>query len=244
MKTKENIHSGHRERLRNLIEANSVHNISDLHFLEHALTFSIPRSDTNPLAHRLLEHFKSMDNIFEAETNSLLNIEGIGPKTAELLKMLGRACYLYNKSKALKKPYVGTMNLAINFINNIIPPALTEQFVVLVLNKNLTVKNYKIFSGLSHSKISLQLNELSEYLISAKGGFCIFAHNHPYVSANPSKSDLDAFNKLGTLTQSLSITLIDNLILGHEDFYSYKHQQTYIYNTIDIDYKSLKLLKD
>ena len=239
MKTKENIHAGHRKRLREEIEATGIYNITDLHFLEHLLTFSIPRADTNPIAHKLLSTFKTIDNIFEATKTSLLSVDGVGPKTAELLRSMGSGCYLYNRSKALKKPYVGTLHTAISFFQNIIPPSTSEQFVILILSKDYRVKNYKIFEGVSHSSISLNLNKLSEFFILAKSEFCIFAHTHPDSSAKPSRSDELAFEELKPLYNSLGITLIDNLILGKDNYYSFRSDTYYNYDDPDLTFSRM-----
>ena len=74
--------------------------VDDLYFLEQLLTYSIPRADTNPIAHRLLKEFKTIDNIFEADERALQEIAGVGPRTVYFLKYMLMVCYKYNKAKA------------------------------------------------------------------------------------------------------------------------------------------------
>lgn len=236
MSNKINIHSGHRKRFREMIENTDVYNISELHYLEHLLMFVIPRADTNPIAHRLLEEFKTIDNVFEATKDSLLQIEGIGEKSADFLTSLSGACYLYNRAKTVKNPFVGNFKSAINYINGILPHSKNEQFVVLILGKNLEVKHYKIFSGISHCYINFDSKELTEYLIKHKASFCIMAHTHPENSSYASDSDIKTFYKLTPLLDALSITLIDNLIIGEKDFYSFKLESVFKYSEIENDF--------
>lgn len=239
-----NIHSGHRERLRKQIEQTNPVNLSDLHFLEQLLTYTIPRADTNPIAHNLLEEFKTIPNIFDATETALLTIDGIGPKTANFLHYMSTTCYMYNRAKWASNEFIGTINKCLAYIKSVLPPSINEQFIVLILNKNLEIKNYKIFNGISHSYINFDAQELSSYLINHKASFCIVAHTHPYCSAIPSADDLETFNKMTPLFDSLSIKLLDSLILGEHNYFSCNLQDIHPYDYTDVQYKHLKPLND
>ena len=56
------IHDGHRERLRKKFKEG---NIEDHELLELLLFFSIPRVNTNEIAHRLIEKFGSVNGVFD-----------------------------------------------------------------------------------------------------------------------------------------------------------------------------------
>lgn len=109
-KTKENIHSKHRQRLRHIIYNSNFDNLTEVQILEYVLTLSIPRKDTNPIAHRLLDEFKTIANVFEADYSSLINIEGIGSETAKHIKALSKLFYYYRTSSTTKtvKPVLTT----------------------------------------------------------------------------------------------------------------------------------------
>ena len=242
MKTKENIHAGHRQRLREQIDATGLYNLSDLHFLEQLLTYTITRANTNTIAHALLNEFKSIDNIFEASVESLMSVKGVGEKTARFLQYMSAVAYMSNKSKVIKKPFVGNITSALTFVTNILPPTDNEQFVVLIINKNFEVKNYKIFKGISHSYVDFDSQELFDFLVKHKSSFCIIAHTHPHHSAMPSASDYNMFEMMNHNLNLMRIKLIDNLILGEQDFYSSKIEETRQYNDFsDFNYVKNRL---
>ena len=222
-----NVHAGHRERLRKNIANNGIYNLDELHFLEYLLTFTITRADTNPIAHDLLKEFHSIEGIFEADVENLLNVKGVGIKTARFLQFMSVSAYMYNKSKANRKPKLETVGQIISYLNSIIPPSPNEQLVFVILNKNWTVKNYRVFKGVSHSFISLNSNEVAEYLVKFKANFCIIAHTHPNQSALPSIEDLKTFKSFQTALNAFSITLLENIILGEDESYSLKNQMFY-----------------
>ena len=84
----DNIHKGHRERLRKRFLEDGEH-FETHELLELLLTYSIPRRDTNRTAHILLSRSGSFENILAAELDELTEVEGVGEKTAVMLKLIG-----------------------------------------------------------------------------------------------------------------------------------------------------------
>lgn len=226
------IHDGHRKRLREFMDKVGPYNMNDINYLEYLLTFVIKRGDTNPIAHRLLDEFVTIDEIFDASYEALIKVKGVGDKTARFLQSMSVNCYMYNKSKALKRPYIKTNAEVINFLKAIIPPSINEQFVVLKMTKDYRVVNFKIFEGVSHSFVTFDSVKLGTYLIDHKTQFCLFAHTHPNSTSDPSQEDIKTFASLTNILNSLKITLFDNVILGKDDFFSSRIGETTPYNSI------------
>ena len=61
-----NIHSGHRKRVKENVIKNGFSQLEEHRLLELLLFYSIPREDTNELAHRLIEEFGSLDEVFKS----------------------------------------------------------------------------------------------------------------------------------------------------------------------------------
>lgn len=230
-----NIHAGHRERLRENMLKTGLYNLDDVHFLEILLTYTITRADTNPIAHALLDTFGSIDEIFNAGIEALLTIKGVGVKTAKFLQYMSVSAYMYNKACVMKKPKLDTLGRLVNFIRKILPPSDNEQMILVILNKNMTLKSYKIFNGVSHSFISLDVNEVTDFLVKYKAHFCAIAHTHPKHNAMPSMEDLEMFKSFNTILNALSINLMENVILGENEFFSLKSRQEYRYEDDDGD---------
>ena len=64
-------HAGHRERLRKRYAENGFAGFAEHEILELLLTFAIPRINTNPQAHRLIERFGSLTGVLEADQKDL-----------------------------------------------------------------------------------------------------------------------------------------------------------------------------
>ena len=100
----DNIHKGHRQRMKKVYMSHGFDTFAPHEVLEFLLYFVIPYSDTNPLAHRLIDRFKSLRGVLEAEKDELCAVEGVGESTAIFLKSVasvGKAS-LFAKRETIK----------------------------------------------------------------------------------------------------------------------------------------------
>jgi len=84
----ENIHKGHRQRIRQKFMKTGFTAFADHEKLELLLFYAIPMKDTNPIAHNLLNRFKSIGGVFDATYEQLMEVDGISESTAVFLKLV------------------------------------------------------------------------------------------------------------------------------------------------------------
>ncbi len=104
--SKKSEHSGHRERLRRRFIDNGLDGFEEHQALELYLFYAIPRRDTNPLAHRLLERYRNIGGVCDAPIDELERDFGLSESAAALLKLLPEMSRLYNESKLSPKRWV------------------------------------------------------------------------------------------------------------------------------------------
>ncbi len=80
------LHYGHRQRMMKRLIEDGFDNFAEHEVLEVYLYGVIPRSNTNPTAHRLINKFGSLLKVFQAPYEELVKIKGMGPKAAEYIK--------------------------------------------------------------------------------------------------------------------------------------------------------------
>lgn len=78
---------GHKTRLRNRFVNEGMENFEPHEVLEVMLYKSFPYSDTNALAHRLIDRFGSFAAVLEAPYTELEKVEGMGRSSAITLSM-------------------------------------------------------------------------------------------------------------------------------------------------------------
>ena len=82
------IHDGHRQRLRERFLQEGLDNFNELQALELLLFYCMPRKDTNPIAHALLDRFKTYDAVLDASRKELMEVPGVGEGAATFLSLL------------------------------------------------------------------------------------------------------------------------------------------------------------
>ena len=91
---KKPLHSGHRSRIRDKFVASEFDNFNDHEIIEMLLFYSIPRVDTNPIAHELLNHFGSLSSVLDSTIESLKDF-GLSERSATFLNMIPELSMAY-----------------------------------------------------------------------------------------------------------------------------------------------------
>ena len=71
------VHDGHRARMKARFVRNGLDNFDDHSVLELLLFYAVPRRDVNELAHALLDHFGTLDAVFEASYEDMMRVPGV-----------------------------------------------------------------------------------------------------------------------------------------------------------------------
>lgn len=83
-----NIHAGHRQRMRERFYAHGLSTFQRHEVMEILLFYAIPRRNTNPIGHELIKRFGTLDKVMEASEEELLSVPQIGPKSAQLIRLV------------------------------------------------------------------------------------------------------------------------------------------------------------
>ena len=81
------IHDGHRVKLRARFLTAGLDAFADHEALELLLYYAIPRRDTNPIAHELMDRFGTLSGVLSAPVELLKQVDGVGESAAVLLRL-------------------------------------------------------------------------------------------------------------------------------------------------------------
>lgn len=90
MPDRDEMHSGHRQRLRERFLASGARDLSAPELLELLLTYAIPRRDVAPLAYQLLERFGDLPGVLAASHEQLTSVLGIGEQAALMIQIVAQ----------------------------------------------------------------------------------------------------------------------------------------------------------
>lgn len=218
---KENLHVGHRNRLREMAYNNNFKNLEQHQLLELLLSYVIPRKDTNPIAHKLIKEFGSFSAVLDAKVEQLIKIDGIGNKTANFLVSIKHFFYAYNKTKNKTSAVITNTAQAVEFIENILQFKNVEEFYVICIDNLNKVKHYENISSGVVNKTNVDVRKVMEVVFKSNVSNVIICHNHPMGDSEPSPADDKLTKALITTLILNGINLLDHIIISENGFYSY-----------------------
>lgn len=224
----EHCHEGHRERLLATVSKVGLKNLSDYQTLEYILTFIIPRKDTNPLAHRLLDEFGSLSKVLEADYKLTMKIEGLGETTAKKLATFKDIVRAYIDDKCKNQICLENYRDLYNYAKNKFMFDDTEKFCLVGLNANFKVLACKEIDSPKINSVTLPIKTLLEFIYKFSIDKLLVLHNHPNKSAVPSQDDIDGNDKICQICASNLIEFYDHIIFGNKEMYSMQSNSLYL----------------
>ena len=143
-KTKErSVHQGHRERVKQRFLKHNLDVFEEHQILELLLFYGLPRADTNPIAHELLDRFGTISGVCDAPIEELTRTKGITQNVAILLKLIPQLSRHYINTQTSDKERIYDTNSAMRIIS---PQFIgrKNEMVVLVL---MDSKNRVLYCG-------------------------------------------------------------------------------------------------
>ncbi|MFA6867085.1 MAG: JAB domain-containing protein [Clostridia bacterium] len=220
MTTKENnVHKGHRQRIKNLVSTKGFTDMHDYQILEFVLFFAIPYKDTNEIAHLLIEKFGSLDKVMDADINDLITIKDMTENACILINSLPKLLVEYEKSKNIPKTILNINNI-LPYLRSILRLKPYECLYLISLDgKNAIISTDQITTG--NNTLSVATKDIIKLALFHKAHAVILCHNHPSGNAMPSYSDIECTSILHQTLTSLDIKLIDHIIISDKETYSF-----------------------
>lgn len=223
-----NLHDGHRNRLRdeflNLGENQTMH---DHKLLEMLLFYAIPRKDTNPIAHELINTFGSFAGVFDADVEALTEIKGMTKNAAVLIKSILPLARMYIESKSDVSGCVKTFEDIGKYFMSKYLGIKSETASILCLNGKGEIISFEVISDGDLDSTGLSIRTVLEKVIKTSATAVVIAHNHPSGIALPSVQDIELTKMVAAALDTISVSLIDHIIISNNDYISMAQSSKY-----------------
>jgi DNA repair protein RadC len=103
---------------------------------------------------------------------------------------------------------------------------LFEQFIVLFLSRSHQIIKSQIISEGGVTGTVVDPRKIFKFALECNAVSIILGHNHPSGSPKPSSNDLDLTKKIKHAGQILDIQVVDHIIIGTENYYSFADEGT------------------
>ncbi len=215
------IHDGHREKMRRRFLSGGLEQFADHEALELLLYYAIPRRDTNPIAHALMDRYGSLSAVLAAPVEDLQKVEGIGESAAILLKLVPRLCAKARLADADRQELVlNTASRAGAYLLERFYGEQNEVIYQLCLDRKGKLLACKKLGEGSIASAALDVRKLVENAILHSASSVVLAHNHPSGIASPSVEDYAATDRARNALETIGVALADHIIVADGDFVS------------------------
>lgn len=215
---KQNVHAGHRQRVKKRFIEHGFDGFEEHQILEMLLFYAIPRKDTNVLAHQLLERYGNFAKVCDTPIDVLINDFGLSESAAVLIKMQPQLARVYSESRLNAK------QIDISNAPDIMRPKFigaTSEKVVLALSDT---KDKLVFCDVvsegSMTSSDFPVRKIVDLALRHNARFAYVAHNHPSELCVPSRPDLETTKTISDTLHSVGVLLVDHLIFTSTEHFS------------------------
>ena len=227
MSQKEMIHEGHRQRLKKRFLMEGMEHFEDHEVLELMLYYTIPRKDTNAIAHNLLNHFGSLPQVMEAPVSELTKVADVGENAVVFLTALNAFCRYYQVSRGNTQVILQTIEDCGDYLQPFFYGRRNETVYLLCLDAKCKVLSCKEVGEGSVNSAAVPIRRIVEMALGANATAVVLAHNHPSGMAIPSGEDQLTTRRLAVALSAVDIELVDHLVVADDDYVSMRQSGWY-----------------
>ena len=214
------IHEGHRQRLKERYLREGLDHFEQHQVLELLLFYCVPRKDTNPIAHALLERFGTLDQVLEAPLPELMKVPGMGQSAASFLALI-RDLDRYRQVHCSERPTIlTTVDACGQYLVPMFRNRRNETVFLLCLDAKCKVLCCKEVGEGRVNSAAIPIRRVVEMALAANATSVVLAHNHPSGLAVPSDEDVCTTKRVAVAFITVEIHLVDHIVVAADDFVS------------------------
>ncbi len=214
------IHDGHREKMRRRFLETELEGFADHEALELLLYYAIPRRDTNPIAHALMERYGSLSAVLNAPVDDLRQVDGIGESAAILLSLVSKISRKARLADVSQDTILNSSERAGAYLLEQLSGETREMVYLLCLDRKGKLLACKRVAEGDVSSASLNIRRVVEIALRSSASAAILAHNHPSGVALPSVDDESTTRQVRDALATIGVALVDHIVVADRDFVS------------------------
>ena len=213
-------HDGHRARMKNRFLMHGLDNFDDHAVLELLLFHSVPRRDTNELAHELINRFGSLAEVFDAPVDALTKLDGLGEASALLIRLMPQLARRYLISRTAPDKQLFSSRQAGEYITPYFFGERDEVVYLICLDGKQKVIACRLMFRGSVNSAAINMRRLVETALTFNSTSVILAHNHTSGIPTPSPEDISSTRRIADALAAVDIALTDHIVVADSDFVS------------------------
>ncbi len=216
---------GHRERLRARFKSGRDDAMPDYELLEMILFRVFPRGDTKPIAKRLMAKFGSFADVVNAPPARLAEVEGIGERAVEEIKLIRAAALRLMRGEIMGRKVLGSWNSVLDYCKAVQGFDGREIFRILFLDKKNQLIADEVQGEGTVDHTPVYVREVVKRALELGATAIVLVHNHPSGDPAPSRADIDMTKLIIDAGKPLGVNVHDHIIVGRMGHLSMRAQR-------------------
>lgn len=212
--------SGHRNRMRILYDETHFRGWPEHHILEFLLFYVRDMSDTREVSRQLINTFGSIQNVFDAPMERLMEVDQIGIESARLITLIPKLTAVYLGNTTRVDTFVRDRRDAARLLLPHFVDATVEKTMILCADENHRFTGICDISVGGRYSTTFDIRTILEKAYAKQTVFLYLAHNHVNSSPQPSHDDWYATNEVVTTLFNAGVFVIDHLIYEKKNIVS------------------------
>ncbi len=210
-------HENHRARLRERYTKNGIDSFTECEILELLLFYAVPRKDTKPLAHHLLDEFGSLSGVFNASDDELQSAGA--PKAFVFLR--GFFGDLGNFLEKQKKRCIAfdDYDEAGGYMCTVLENGACESIHAVLLDVKMQYLSEMSIGDGVRDAATPDISGLVKRCIATGAANVILAHNHPAGLLMASTEDYIATKSIKNVLDSINVTLMEHFVVSENQYF-------------------------
>ena len=222
-----NPHDGHRLRMKHRFLDNGLDGFNPHEVLELLLFYCVPRKDTNPLAHRLINRFGGLPEVLDADFDQLMRVDGVTENVATFLVLMRSAVRRYQQESVRDNTRFENFEQIGAYVRAQFYGERVEKLRMMCLNNRGELLNCSVISEGTLDSTAVNVRGIIETALRYPTTKVILAHNHPAGFAIPSDADFENTVRVRRVLDGIDIQLVDHIVVSAEDYVSMRLSAKY-----------------
>ena len=214
------VHKGHRQRMRRKFLEFGPRFFDTYELLEMLLYITVPVKDTNPIAKRLLLKFGSLDGVFNAEVSELTEVEGVGLKTANMIKTTANLYDMCFLNTDIDDEVEGFENYDLlgGFIARYMKDYKSPVQLLLSFNNNMELMGIDEVYNFDYSSGATHPNGFLNAAVKRNASVVVIAHNHLYGPLCPTEGDRQTNSVIEFAFHNTGVVFLEHYIVTGDGY--------------------------
>lgn len=196
--------------------------LTDAELIAVLLRSGFRRTSVMALARDLLQKCGGLRGLLSLEGRRLAEVKGLGPAKAAALLAVTEISKRCLKQDMLGKSFIREPQCAVDYLVADFQDQKREVFKVLFLDKAHAVLDARtLFTG-TVDRAMVHPREIIRTALELHASALVLAHNHPSGRLEPSPEDRDITARLAAICESMSMKVLDHLIVGGSRYFSFR----------------------